>query len=365
MKRFVLALLSVLIFLLNTGVAFAAADDIARLYNFTPLTIIPSASVNGEFDQLVNTMNTKFGRGISNTLTGNNTYTGTNTFTHTNGITTNVVTERTSDNGVSVDGLKIKNGYALNPGYRSGCKITYQTANQIKINTPCTVANSTAVDVLTTFGTITVDLSTGGINGVDTGTEAPGWYYIYLIKKVSDGTVSAVASVTNEATGGAITYPAGYTEKRQLPIAIRNDGSSNIIPFIQVDTSNDPLILYSNFETTSTYRVLNAGTATSFTPISTGSLEALIPPVSKLARIQAITAWASAGGAVGFLRTGGNTTTTTGIQVGDINTNVAESSLPPFDIVTDGSQNIDYKMSLSTSNMSVYVEGFTITELSP
>lgn len=48
-----------------------------------------------------------------NAFSGNNTHSGTETFSNAAGVTTNVVSERTADNGVTVDGLNIKDG-ALN-----------------------------------------------------------------------------------------------------------------------------------------------------------------------------------------------------------------------------------------------------------
>ena len=61
------------------------SDDIARIVPaFQTNTTIKSTDMNPELDQLVNVMNTKFGRGVSQTLTGNNIFTGNNTFTGSN-----------------------------------------------------------------------------------------------------------------------------------------------------------------------------------------------------------------------------------------------------------------------------------------
>src|SRR5690348_8765754 len=102
-KRFIIVLLCISPCL--TMFAWGATDDIARLYNFTPGTIIQSSQVNGEFDQVITTLNNKVGRTVANTLTGNNTFAGTNTFSA--GVTTDTITERTTDNGVTIDGLHI------------------------------------------------------------------------------------------------------------------------------------------------------------------------------------------------------------------------------------------------------------------
>jgi hypothetical protein len=94
------------------------SDDIARLYNFTAGTTIQASQANAELNQLTTTMNSKFGRGIANTLTGNNTFSGANTFS---GITTfssattpiksDKVDEYTSATGVTIDSVLLKDGY--------------------------------------------------------------------------------------------------------------------------------------------------------------------------------------------------------------------------------------------------------------
>lgn len=92
-------------------------DDIARLYDFTAGTTIQSSQVDGEFNQLVSTMNTKFGRGIANTITGNNifsgdnTFSGTNTFSHaTSPIKSDFILEYTGAAGVTIDSVRLKDG---------------------------------------------------------------------------------------------------------------------------------------------------------------------------------------------------------------------------------------------------------------
>ncbi len=121
MKKPLLGALLALLFALQ-GVAFGAADDIARLYNFSAGTTIRSAYINSEFNQLVSTMNGKAGRSVDNTLSGNNTYSGTSlfsgaitatntaTFSDATGVKTDVVTERTAANGVAVDSVTLKDG---------------------------------------------------------------------------------------------------------------------------------------------------------------------------------------------------------------------------------------------------------------
>jgi len=92
-----------------------ASDDVARLYDFQANTTIRSSQVDDEFDQLITAINAKFGRGVANTVTGNNTFSGdnlfsgTNRFTHsTTPIKTDKIAEDTTNAGVTIDGVKLK-----------------------------------------------------------------------------------------------------------------------------------------------------------------------------------------------------------------------------------------------------------------
>ncbi len=72
-------------------------------------------------------------------------------------------------------------------------------------------------------------ITSSGANGLDTGAEASGtWYYIWIIRKSSDGTTDSLLSASSTAP----TLPAGYDQKA-LVGAVRNDGSSNFVDFIQ------------------------------------------------------------------------------------------------------------------------------------
>lgn len=111
------------------------SDDIARLYDFTGGTTIQSSQVDGEFNQLITTINSKFGRGIANTLTGNNTFSGDNTFSGTNTfshastpIKTDKVVEYTSAAGVTIDSVLLKDGYVVLP---AGAGFTPSTNGQL------------------------------------------------------------------------------------------------------------------------------------------------------------------------------------------------------------------------------------------
>jgi len=75
----------------------------------------------------------------------------------------------------------------------------------------------------------TAAITSSGANGLDTGSEASNtWYYIWIIRKSSDGTTDSLLSTSSTSP----TMPSGYDQKA-LVSAVHNDGSSNFIDFKQ------------------------------------------------------------------------------------------------------------------------------------
>jgi len=109
----------------------------------------------------------------------------------------------------------------------------------------------------------TVDISSSGANGLDTGSEAGStWYHIWAIAK-ADGTKDCLLS----ASATAPTLPAGYTYKAYLG-AVYNNGSGDFIAFHQYD--NNVSIMETG--------VLAGGTESSYTSVS---LAAAVPSTAK------------------------------------------------------------------------------------
>lgn len=106
---------------------------------------------------------------------------------------------------------------------------------------------------------LTLDITTSGKNGLDTGAEASDtWYYIWMI--YNPGTQETAGLLS--ASSSSPTLPSGFTKKR-LVGAVRNNGSSNFRQFLQTDTDVD----YFEQET-----LLSAGSATSYTALSLASM---------------------------------------------------------------------------------------------
>lgn len=257
-------------------------------------------------------------------------------------------------------GIKWATPAGFPKGFIGGPPPRYNAAASIIIPTGCRARNSTDTADIEAAGDLTVSLAASGANGLDTGTEANStWYYVYIIKKSSDGTVAGLLSVTNEAASGSVTMPSGYDRKRQLPLAIRNDGSGNIIPFvIGGGWPYRPHVLWRDYEESATYRALNSGTQTTFTAVS---LAGLVPPISKQASVIAFVDWLYNHEVHAYVRATGSGLSI-GREVGMSYTYGGETNTVP-DIITDASQSIDYKITDATCPLSMWVYGFTVTEV--
>lgn len=108
-----------------------------------------------------------------------------------------------------------------------------------------------------------VDITTSGVNGLDTGSESSDtWYYIYAIYNgtTTNGLISASPT--------APTLPAGYTYSALMGV-VRNDSSSDFINFSQVGTSIE-------FTQRNVFNSVS-GVAT-YTSVS---LSSVVPPIAK------------------------------------------------------------------------------------
>lgn len=242
-------------------------------------------------------------------------------------------------------------------GYIGGAAPVWNAVTGITLKSGTRARNSADTANIELTGDVTLSLATSGAAGLDTGSEASNtWYYVYLIRKSSDGTCSAVFSTTNEVVSGSITYPSGYDQKRQLPIAVRNDGSSNVMDFTVANGwPYRPLILYNTefpearTSSTKSTEVLDQGTATSFTGVSCTSY---MPAISQLGYFYVLKATS---GSIGYLRpTGSSFTNGNPVEGYD------ESTFRLF-CKTNSSQSIDYKV--SSSAIDIHIAGYVVTEV--
>ena len=110
----------------------------------------------------------------------------------------------------------------------------------------------------------TVDITSSGVDGLDTGSEASStWYYIWIISK-EDDTVASLLSTSATAP----TMPTDYVYKG-LVGAVYNNSSSNF----------DVITQTNNHVARASHAVVSAGTATSITSVS---LTGIVPPNARV-----------------------------------------------------------------------------------
>jgi len=94
---------------------------------------------------------------------------------------------------------------------------------------------------MTNSGEITVNITVSGVNGLDTGSEAANtWYFIYLIKNLTTGTVAGLLSTSSTSP----TMPSGYTLKRRIG-AVRNNAASNFLWFDSLGGGSEKWIKFA------------------------------------------------------------------------------------------------------------------------
>lgn len=162
-------------------------------------------------------------------------------------------------------------GLAAVPGTTKGlvCRTNAATpASKVDASaSELVVKNGAGQAVLLSAVSVTADIAVAGANGLDTGAEAANtWYYLWVIH--NGATAAALLSLSATAP----TMPAGYTHKA-LVSAVRNDGSSNFLVFLQKGN----VWQYGAKQT-----VLSGGTATALTAVSLAAAVAPSVAISAL-----------------------------------------------------------------------------------
>lgn len=134
-------------------------------------------------------------------------------------------------------------------------------------NTTITMGTLNCLDSLRTSlitcSSVTLNFSTTGLNGLDTGTIASNtWYYIYAILNPTTLATGYLASTSATSP----TLPSGFTRFRLLTAVTTLAGSAVLDNVDWFNWGNQHTVRYNN--TTTDKQVLTGGTATAFTTIS-------------------------------------------------------------------------------------------------
>lgn len=124
-------------------------------------------------------------------------------------------------------------------GYVRDLSISYVSSNVLQISTGVCVSDSVD-DYIVSNSTINVDISTSGVNGLDTGSVSTNWYYLYIIKNPSNGNIRGLFSLSSTSP----TLPSGYTVKRLL--GVFRYSSSAFLSFEQVSNGTFREFIYTS-----------------------------------------------------------------------------------------------------------------------
>lgn len=235
---------------------------------------------------------------------------------------------------------------------------SYTSASSITLPSGLIAFDTTGVTKLDVTTDLVLDLTTTGANGLDTGTEAVDtFYYAYLVGD-STGTnpVAGLLSATNEAASGSITLPSGYDAKHQLPLAIKNDASGNIIPFyvaggwpFRTEVMYEVELSEYNVTTPGPTNIENGFAQASFTDVDCSDF---VPPISTLAKLHAC---GSSGGDTFRFRRKGNTNNGWSIRT--------TSGKLEWDADIEVPTNASQVIQAEGNTMDIAIAGYTVTEM--
>lgn len=98
----------------------------------------------------------------------------------------------------------------LPPGHIYGCTVTGNDTTQTATVAIGSVRSDADDANIKVTSPLTVTMTTTGANGRDTGAASNGVWYVYVIRKSSDGTIACLASLSSTSP----TMPSGYDQKR-------------------------------------------------------------------------------------------------------------------------------------------------------
>jgi hypothetical protein len=240
------------------------------------------------------------------------------------------------------------------PGYLYGFPTVNNASNptyQLDVG-PGSCRSSDDTTDLTLTGTLTVDITVSGVNGLDTGSEATWtWYHLYLIYNPTTFSYGLLLSISATSPG----LPGGYTKFRRLGCVI-NDGSGNFrLIRCQYRLGRERVFVY-NDTNENDVQLLSAGSATTWTNLYTG---ASIPLTSLLGiflfRFSALNYdWKC------FLRPGDCTENEppTCIYAGAATISALATSSLGIEMRTSSTRYIQYRIASAGGELSVWVLGY-------
>ena len=235
--------------------------------------------------------------------------------------------------------------------YVNGLKLNFVNASTFQVEAgECRDFSDTLNIVLSS--NINVDITVSGAGGLDSGSEAAStWYAVFVI-----GDTNGVNSPTTLLSVNTTpSLPSGYDSFRRIGW-VRNDSSSNFINMNQYALGGLRRYMYVDTDE-SNLRVLSAGTATSFTTVDCSSF---IPSTSTLADAFIEFDNNNTAGDNLAIRPNGTTCTGDGCRVNvQIGIGLTDFFRVREEIITNSSQEIQYRLSSASDSANISIFGFT------
>lgn len=221
--------------------------------------------------------------------------------------------------------------------YINGLQLSYVGSTQVSVAVGLARSDDDA-ETMELSGAQTVDITNSGANGLDTGSPTnDSWYYVWLIKNVTSGTVAALLSLSSSSP----TMPSGYTKKRLIGSVYRS--GSAFSNFLQFGNGNTREYTWPSAKT-----VLSNGSATTATDVDLGAYA--MSAKSQLAKLF-MRNNATSTNISTYLRVKGITANTINF-LGDNNHFGGTVNIP-----TDSSQTIQY-LGSSSGHVYLYCSGY-------
>ena len=171
--------------------------------------------------------------------------------------------------------------------------ITNNQAQQVTVTfNSAVLVNSSGYPIFSGSQTLTINMSTTGANGLDTGSQAANtWYYVYAISNGS--TVAGIVSAVAPPTGPAL--PAGYTFVAYLG-AVRG-GASTVTLLNTKQVGNRAQYIIGASGTTTAMPAIKSSALGSFWTAQSVTL--VVPTTATRATVQLYASFQAATGAAG------------------------------------------------------------------
>lgn len=253
-------------------------------------------------------------------------------------------------NASGTESCYVKNIDLLSLAGLRGAKMAFLSTSSVTIGESgkqSSVVDGSGTLLMKFTGALTVDFTTTGAGGLDTGSLASATHY--AVHVIGDSTAANTPSVLGSLSADNPTLPSGYDKFRRVGWILTKTGSTQITQFIQGGSGLDRTLRYEVQEGDT--KALASGAATSFTDVLLGGL---VPSTVQEVSLRADFRPQSSGN--GFrIRRDGVTVDPPLLNItasGDVDTLITAIEF------ASTAQKLEYKVSNASDELDLYVLGY-------